>query len=186
VLNYRDLALVVALLNALLVTIVVAVWGLVYYLAYLYTGSSRSFWPITAFYAFLAVLFLYVVAWVQPNGFDADGGLTYARKQLTGAPAIAIGLLFSLPVVIAAVAYGSLYFRVKEAAARYRIGLVAGAFFLQFGWTAASSALQLNRKYPNSVAISLVGSTFAILSALAFRPPRKVRARLRIPDSGGA
>jgi hypothetical protein len=189
-LGYRDLPLAITVLNVSLLLIVAAVWGLVYYLAYVYTGSSRWFWPITAFYAVLALVFLYLLAWLNPTGFDGAGRLVFERKQLTGAPAIALGLMLTLPVVVAALGYGSLFFQVREAAARYRIGLVSGAFLLQFGWSTASTLLQLSRRYPDSLALSLVSNALGLVSAvailLAFRPPRAVRKRLGLPGTGSA
>ncbi|MHB8605552.1 MAG: hypothetical protein ACYDCK_09895 [Thermoplasmatota archaeon] len=189
VIGYQDLALSITLLNAVLLLVAVAVWGLVYYLVYLYTGNSRFFWPLTAFYVAFALALLYVVAYLDPNGFDASGTLTFTRGQLNGAPAIALGLLFSGPVIAAALAYGSLYFRVREREQKYRVGLVSGAFLVQFGWSFVSSLLQLPRRYPDSVAVSLAGNVLGILSAIAiliaFRPPRMIRERLSIPEAGG-
>src|SRR5438067_3470052 len=68
--GYRDLALAITLLNSLLLLIAAAVWGLVYYLVYLYTGSRRAFWPITVFYIGLGLVLLYLVAWLDPRGFN--------------------------------------------------------------------------------------------------------------------
>src|SRR5438270_8997866 len=48
--GYRDLAFAITLLNVLFIMIAAAVWGLVYFLVYLYTGDRRWFWPITVFY----------------------------------------------------------------------------------------------------------------------------------------
>jgi hypothetical protein len=187
--GYEDLALAVTLLNLILVLIVVGVWGLVAYLAYLYTGSSRSFWPITAFYVLLTLALLYLIAWLGPDGFDEMGRLTFQREQLSGAPAVSLGLLFSLPVVIAALAYGSLFFRIREPTPRYRIGLVAGAFLLQFGWSTLSSILQLPQRYPDSLTLALVSNALGIVSAvcilLAFRPPESIQRRLRHAETGG-
>lgn len=188
--GYQNLALATALTYAVLALIAVAVWGLVYYLVYLYTGNPKWFWPITAFYVALAFALLYLVAWLDPNGFDAAGRLTYANKQLGPAPSIALGLAFSGPVVLSALGYGSLFFQAREPAARYRIALVSGAFLVQFGWSLTSSMLQLSRRFPDSVALPLIGSGLALLAAaaivLAFRPPRRVLARLSALPEGGA
>lgn len=188
VFGYRDLALEISLLDVLLLMIVAAVWGLVYYLVYLYTGSARAFWPITAFYVALAFALLYLVAYLHPIGFNADGSIQYERASVARGPTVGVGIMFSLPVVIAALAYGSLYFRVHEPAPRYRIGLVAGGFVLQFGWSVTSSALQLPQRYPDSPVLPLVGNVLGIVAALAvllaFRPPRPIRERLHM-DVGG-
>jgi hypothetical protein len=185
----RDLAFTVTLVNVILVLLCIALWGLMYYLVYLYTGSTRSFWPLTIGYAVLAVAFLYLIAWADPTGFDATGQLTTQRK-LTGAPGIALGLLISVPIILAALAYGSLYFRVHERAPRYRIGMVAGAFLFQFGWSAVSTILELQTKYPTSIPLQVLQDAIAvgvpILIVLAFRPPKAVRKRLGLVESGGA
>ncbi|MFA5862003.1 MAG: hypothetical protein WDA16_09955 [Candidatus Thermoplasmatota archaeon] len=189
IVGYRNLAFSVSLLNALLVLIVVAAWGLVYYLVYLYSGNPRWFWPLTAFYVLLAFGLLYLVAWLNPNGFKESGALSFEREQLTGAPQIGIGLLFSLPVVIAALAYGSLFFQVEGAAAKYRIGLVSGGFILQFGWSTLSSLLQLSQRYPEADWLPLVSNVLGVVAALcvliAFRPPRALRQRFGLPEPGG-
>lgn len=180
-LGHRDLALATTLMNALFTLIAVAVWGLVYYLVYLYTGTPRWFWPITGFYVALAFSLLYLIAWLDPNGFDAAGRLTFTKEGLDVGPSIALSLAFSGPVLLSALGYGSLYFQAREPAARYRIALVSGAFLAQFGWSLASGLLQLSRRFPDSVALLLVGSAFPLLAAvailLAFRPPQRVRER---------
>lgn len=189
-LGYENLPLAVTILNAVFMLIVAAVWGLVYYLAYLYTGSRRIFWPITAFYVGLAFVLLFLIAWLHPVGFDATGRVSYEREALPGGTGVVLGLFFSGPVVLAALAYGSLFFRVKEAAARYRVGMVSGAFLLQFGWSLVSSMLQLNRRYPNSATLSFISSAIAVLAAIAilmaFKPPRIVRERLAAVAAGGS
>ena len=45
--GFEDLALSVTILNVIFLLLIGAVWGLVYYLAFLYTGDSRAFWPIS-------------------------------------------------------------------------------------------------------------------------------------------
>lgn len=190
VFGYENIALSVTLLNAILILIVIAIWGLVYYLVYLYTGSRKSFWPLAVFYAILGFLLLFLVAYLAPNGYGPEGQLTYTREQLSGAPSVTIGLLFSLPVVIAAIAYGSLFFRVKNVLAKYRIGLVSAAFLLQFGWSALSAVLQLSARYPNSIWLSLLSNALGAIAAvaviMAFHPPRPVRRRFKLLEAEGA
>jgi hypothetical protein len=188
VLGYRDLALAVTLLNALLLLIVVAIWGLVYYLVYLYTGNARWFWPLTVAYGTLAVGLLYLIAWADPTGFEADGTL-HLEHELVGPPAVAFGLLFSLPIVVAALAYGSLFFRVADRGPRYRIAMVAGAFLFQFGWSTVSNVTGISRTYRGALWLQLLSDVITVLVAvvvvMAFRPPRAIRQRLGLPEPGG-
>jgi hypothetical protein len=179
--GYENLALSITLLNLLLILIVVAAWGLAYYLTYLYTGNPRWFWPITAFYVVLGILLLYAIAWLNPVGFDATGRLAYEHESLPRAPAMGISLLFSLPILTAALAYGSLFFRVNTTEARYRIAMVSGGFILQFGWSLVSGLLQLSRRFPDAAWLPFISNAFGIIAAiavlLAFRPPRMLRER---------
>lgn len=111
--GFRDLATVVTL-NVILILYAIAVGALVYFLLFLYTGSERVFWPIVSAYLLLAITLLYLVAWMQPTGFeDSARGTLIDTREPTGLPAFAFGLLFSLPVVIAALGYGSLYLRTQ-------------------------------------------------------------------------
>ena len=185
----RDLALVVTLLNLLLLLIAVALGALVYFLVYLYTGSQRAFWPIAVGYSILGVAMLYLVAWMQPTGFDeakGAGELVYTRR-LEGFAAILFGLVVSGPVLLATIGYGSLYFRATLRAQRLRIATIAGAFVVWFGWSLVSGVLQLQEKHPNSRPLFVVNSALSVgvplVVTLAYRPPRWIRERL---DEGAA
>lgn len=182
--GYRDLALAVTMINSLVILISVALAALVYFLLYLYTGSRRALWPVVVAYGFLAIGLLYLIAWMQPVGFDeakGAGELAYVR-DLSGAPAIALGLAISGPVLVAALGYGSLYFRTKLRPQRFRIAVVAGSFIAWFGWSAVSAALQLQDRFPRSAWLFAINSALAIgvplVITTAYHPPRWVRERL--------
>ncbi|MEA3198724.1 MAG: hypothetical protein QOE90_152 [Thermoplasmata archaeon] len=181
--GYRDLAMVTTVINVLLFLIAAAIGGLVYYLVYLYTGNPRWFWPIVTFYLALGLAMLYLIAWLDPIGYDESSStlqLTY-RNQLGATPSIALGLVLALPVVLAALGYGSLYFRARDPPQRFRVGLVAGSFLGWFGWSSVSTVLQLQQRFPDSVGLATLNAVIAIaaplLVILAFRPPRWIRAR---------
>lgn len=189
--GYRDLAMVVTVLNVLLFLIALAIGWLVYYLVYLYTGSARAYWPIMGFYTILGIALLYLIAWMDPQGYDETSPtlqLNYAH-QLTGSPSILLGLVLSIPVVLAALGYGSLFFRTSEPEQRLRVGLVAGSFLVWFGWSSISTILQLQRRHPDSVALATANAAIAvvapILVILAFRPPAWIRGRRPRPHLGG-
>lgn len=182
--GYADLPMSMVLIEVVLVLLCLALWGLLGYLLYLYTGSHRWFAPLGVGYALLAASLLYLIAWMDPSGFKEGGfsvQLDYAREP-SPRTSLLLGLLFAVPVVAAAVAYGSLWFRVKEPEPRYRIGMVAGAFLGWFGWSIVSTVLQLQRRFPDSVPLYVWNQALALLVPLvivmAFRPPAWVRARI--------
>lgn len=183
-LDLVTLPIAIAYIDILLVLVCVALFGLLGYLLYLYTGSRKGFFPLGIAYAALAIGLFYLIAWMQPTGFKTGGiglQLDYAR-QPPDIVSLAVGFLISIPILGAALLYGSLYFRVKTPEPRYRIALVASAFLFWFGWSAISTALALPRRFPDSVALYVWNSAIAILVPLvivmAFRPPKWVRARL--------
>lgn len=185
----RDLIVAVALLEALLVLICVALWGLMGFLLYVYTGTNRWLTALAVFYGLLAVGFLWLIEWMSPTGFKEPTGTDLAfENQLGDSGSIVVGLLFSVPIFAGALAYASLAFRVRGPAPRYRIGMVAGAFLVQFGWSIVSATLGLARKYPDSVALLVVQQAIAIavpiFVILAYRPPAWIRHRLEAASAG--
>jgi hypothetical protein len=176
--GYQDLTLIVTVLDLVFLLLVAAIWGLVYYLVYLYTGSSRPFWPLAFAYGSLAAGLLYLLAWLDPSGFNANGTLATARV-LPPAVGVALGLVLALPIVVAAVAYGSLYFRVDGRAQRFRIAIVAGSFLAWFLWSTVSSLLQLSTR---SASDATLRSTLAVVNAaIALAVPVLVVLAYKLP-----
>lgn len=181
-----SLALMITYLYVAILVIVVALWALLYYLVYVYTGNRRWFAPITAGYVVLALVLVYAIAWLNPVSVSTSGlglSLDYER-ELPRAATIILGLAISGPALAAAVLYGSLYFQATGRTEKFRIGLVSGSFVLWFGWSVLSTALQLNQRYPDSVALQVVGRTIGVLAAvvvlMAYRPPAFLRRRWHV------
>lgn len=142
-----------------LTCIVLMVWGLVYYLAYLFTGRQRLFRPLAAFYALSWVAFLALVLYLRPIGVTLgpySGAVAYARQPPAAAEAW-VALFFLLPPLLAAIAYGFFAFRVKDASHRYRILAVSIGIFVWF-----TSALVLNGARPTSDVPILVGKALGL------------------------
>lgn len=164
------------------VPLVAALWGLVYYLLYVYLGRRSLLWPVTVFHAILLLGFLYLVVWLQPTAVevrDFGVGFTYAR-ELQGA-LVSVALFGILgPALLASVGYGSLLFRTTDRTARYRIGMVSGAFLLWFGTSALSSPLGFSTWYWWPVAARVVGLVSTLLVLAAYVPPRPLAKALGI------
>lgn len=186
-----DLALAIAWIDFVLILLCVALWALLGFLLYLYTGSRKWFLPLGFAYAVLAFLLLWFIAWLEPTGLKNSGlgvQFDYAREAPDWMSTL-LGLTISVPIVLAALGYGSLYFRIHERLPRYRIAMVAGAFLVWFGWSILSTLLDLNDRFRDSWGLYGWNQAIAILVPvvilMAYRPPAWVRARLGIATSEG-
>jgi hypothetical protein len=177
----------VALSFAGVVPLVLLLWGLTYYLAFIYTGRQRLFVPITIFYAVLLAAFAYLLWWLQPRGVDVDKwsvGLQNAREGQIGGPLIA-GILFSIlgPILLLSVGYATLYFRTDDKTARYRIALVSGAFILLFGSALLRATVPALKDWVDwPVASRVIGLVSTLMVLAAYKPPRPLRERMGIRE----
>lgn len=162
--------------------LVAALWGLLDYLLYIYTGSPRWRGVTMAAHAALGVFFVALVAWMGPRSVTASDwtvGLAYARPLEGPLLVLALGLIL-VPTLLAAGAYLTLAFRVKDRTARYRIAMVSGAFLLWFGSAAVASAFRWSDWYWWPLAARGVALLATLLILAAYRPPRAVREALEV------
>jgi hypothetical protein len=185
-LGYRDLPLFITFINVVLLVIVLALWGLVGYLLYLYTGHQRWFWPLTIGYAVLAIAIIYLIAWIEPVGLKEtqSGIMIDAKRELAPPFSTAFAILISGPIVAAAIAYGSLFFRTKEPGPRFRIAMVASSFIGWFGWSLAASLTGFSQAHQGELWYTALSSTISLVAPslilLAYRPPGWIRQRLHL------
>jgi hypothetical protein len=158
--------------------ICLALWGLLYYLLYLFTGN-RAWLPILSiFYIFVYVLVLYFVQVSQPIGVKHDewsAQLEYANQQ-DSPISIALVLFIIAPQILAGLAYFSLFFRVRERAQRFRIAIVSWSIV---AWFSSSLVVAFSPELQTSdgwqVTSRLIGLTAASLIVMAYRPPRGIQ-----------
>jgi len=168
-----------------------ALWGLLTYLVYVYTGRNRS-WLLAGFYiAFIALLFLLLFLF-QPTGViigDWQVAMEYSNPPV-GAPAFAFALSFilliGLPPVIASIGMFLLFLRIQERSAKYRAGLVSLGIFMLFGLAIIVPLLL----YPfgfrtNQIAwwplgVRLTGILALALIYFAYFPPAFVQKWLKV------
>lgn len=165
-----------------LLPLVLALWGLLYYLLFIYTGDRRLLVPLGLMHAGIFGYFTWVVAWLRPVGVSSTAWsavLEYER-DLSG-PVLAITLALLLgPVIVGSFAYGTLFFRTRDRTSRYRIGLVAIAFLGWFGSSILGTALELNQLEYWPLASQLIGFGATLLVIAAYRPPTAVRRWLDV------
>jgi hypothetical protein len=185
-----DLRLHAALAYLGLPLLALALWGLVYYLLFIYTGTARWRRASMAGHAALGAFLVGLVAWMRPEGVTAGdwtAPLAYAHT-LEGPLLLAVATLLLAPVLAVASSYLSLALWVDDRIARARILTVSGAFLLWFGSAALASGFGWTGWYwwPLVARGIALGSTLLVL--LAYQPafPGLVRGRaLQGPPPGG-
>lgn len=162
-----------------LLLLCLALWGLLYYLVYLLTGSRRSFAAITVFYAALFVSYVYLVTAARPQGVTVEGSrivVDYARELAPGVTLFFLATLLG-PQLVASIGYFRLFFKVDDRTARYRIGLVSSTIFTWFLSSAVGAATEATTSDWWLLASSLIALAASLLILAAYLPPRWVRDR---------
>lgn len=166
------------------------VWGLFYYLAYLFSGSSRIRWWSAGFYGAVYVIFIALISLSDPSGVSAgawDVSVEYAA-EVPAFAALLVLVLLVLPVLGGAVAYGSLFLRVKEPLQRYRIAVVSLSLALWFAGPIGAQLMGIAQSEGWAIASRFIGLLAATAILLAYRPPANIARRLasKASTTGGA
>lgn len=180
-LGRTDLTLFVTFTYLNILVICIALWGLVYYLVYLFTGSSRALVPLTGFYIAYYIFLVYYITASGPMGVNVGRWTTSIRYEnpLTGPlfTLLVLGLL--LPQILGALAYGTLYFRVREPTQRYRVALVSLSILVWFGAALVQASFstpgQQNDTWP--IISRFIALAAALTILMAYVPPQWVRRK---------
>ncbi len=161
-----------------IVVISAALWGLICYLYFLYTGRSGIL-PITILYMLEFGLLVYYISASGPNGVSVtygSVGLTYS-SAFVGPIVIVAVLILVIPEFVAGFAYLRLFFRARDRTVRYRIALVSGGllgwFFLDFVDIGSRSGGNLLALFAGQVLLIVA----ALVVLMAYYPPRFIRSR---------
>jgi hypothetical protein len=182
VFGMSNLAVYVALAQLNILVICVALWGLLFYLVYLYTGKRNLAVPIAIFYL---IVFVFLVAYVftlQPVGFAVEDGRAVVQyaNEVSPAYTLALTLILLLPQLLASLGYFSFFFRVRERAQKYRVLLVSISVFVWFGSPLLASLLSLSNLSWWPLASRLITLLAAIAIYWAYYPPQFIQSRLRV------
>src|SRR5574341_96441 len=106
-----------------ILVICIALWGLLYYLIYLFTGNNQWLLPLAVFYTIYYVSLVYYITASIPEDINITPWRTTLayRAPLTGPFFGMLIVLLLLPQIIGGLAYFTLYFRVPEVTQKYRI-----------------------------------------------------------------
>jgi len=160
----------------------VALFGLMYYLLYLFTGNRRLLVPLTLFYiAYYGFLVYYVLA-SEPVSVSVDrwrAALVY-QNEIRGPLFLAALLLLVLPQIIGSLAYFTLYFRMKNPTQKYRVLLVSWSIIIWFLSAFLASISGLSQFDWWQVASRLIGLSAAIMIRFAYQPPLWIKQRYNV------
>lgn len=165
-----------------LLVICLALWGLLYYLIYLFTGKSQSLVPLAVFYVIYYALLIYYITASVPQGIQLerwDASLEYQAPQRGPFFGVVIILLL-LPQILGGLAYFTLYFQMKEATQKYRILLVSWSIIIWFLSSLFAIIGGLSDQDWWQIASRLIGLTAALTILMAYQPPTWLKQRYGI------
>jgi hypothetical protein len=164
----------------------VALYGLVFYLLYLYTGNRGLLAPLSVFYIAYYILLVYYVEASNPIGVAvARWRATLVYQHQIEGPLFQIAILLLLfPPIIGGLAYFMLYFRVKPVTQKYRILLVSWSIIIWFLSTFLASITGFSQYDWWQVVSRLIGLGAALLIMLAYQPPLWVKRRFKVNSIG--
>lgn len=180
--NIASLPFFVVLTYVNLLLICIALWGLLYYLVYLFTGSQRILVPLTIFYVLYYILLVYYITASSPARVEItrwSARLVYA-DPITGPFFSLVLVLLVFPQILASLAYFTLFFRLREATQRYRVLLVSWCIILWFGSAFLASVSGLSQQDWWQIASRLIGLGAALGILSAYFPPGVIRRRFGI------
>jgi hypothetical protein len=177
-----DLPLFVTATYINILVICLALWGLLYYLIYLYTGNRNSLVLLAVFYLVFYILLVYYINASSPDGVTVErwtAGVAYGSAP-AGIFITLLIVLLLLPPLIGGFAYFLLYFRVTEITQRYRILLVSWSIILWFLSPLAAMAGGLSQEDWWQLVSRLIGLAAAATILMAYLPPRWLKQRYGI------
>ena len=165
-----------------LLVICIALWGLLYYLIYLFTGNSRVLVPLAIFYIIYYVLLVYYITASNPESISVGRWRTTLSYHniLTGPLFVILIVLLLLPQIIGGFVYFTLYFRVREVTQKYRILLVSWSIIIWFLSPFVAIVGGLAQQDWWQLASRLIGLAAALTILMAYLPPRWLKQRYGI------
>jgi hypothetical protein len=170
----------ITIINGL--TTCAALFGLMFYLLYLYTGKSNLIWPTGIFYFFFYGLIVYIMEAMNPIGVKVNRWNTSLQYENTiPGPVLVIALaLLVFPEIIGSLAYFMLFFQVKIKSQKYRILLVSWSIIIWFLSSFLVSISGLSQQDWWQIASRLIGLGAALTILFAYQPPSWIKRRFGV------
>jgi hypothetical protein len=165
-----------------ILVICLALWGLLYYLIYLFTGNRRLLPPLAVFYMIYYILLVYYITASIPGNVNVgrwSTTLTY-RVPLTGPFFVILLVFLLLPQIIGGFAYFTLYFRVTDVTQKYRVLLVSLSIIVWFLSPLIALSGGVAQQDWWQFASRFIGLAAALIILMAYLPPRWLKQRYGI------
>jgi hypothetical protein len=165
-----------------LLAICAALYGLIYYLVYLFTGNRKVLVPLTMAYIVYYALLMYYVNLSMPISVSVgrwSAALQY-EHQPTGPFVTLILVLLVFPQIIGSLAYFTLFFRVKEATQKYRVALVSWSIIIWFLSAFIASIAGLSQYDWWQILSRLIGLGATLTILMAYQPINWIKNRLGV------
>ncbi|MCL4563004.1 MAG: hypothetical protein M1281_20620 [Chloroflexi bacterium] len=181
-LGITNLPIFLTFTQANLLSACAALYGLMYYLLYLFTGNRKVLPPLTIFYILYYLLLTYYFNWSIPLRVDVgkwSAQLVYQNQQAGFLYAFAFVLLVC-PQIFGSLAYFTLFFRAREITQKYRIALVSGSIFIVFVGPVLASIFRWSQYDWWQIAGRLIGLGATATILLAYWPMRWIKQRFGV------
>jgi hypothetical protein len=153
---------------------------LLHFLVFVYTGWQRAWVGVAVFYAGCFAALLHLLLWADPVGLreGATGPQLVFAHDLQDNPYVRVlGVVLTLPIVAATVAYATLFFRDRDPTVRYRVALTSVSLAVWFVFPLANTLAGTRPSLALAAASRLIGLLGAAGVYLAYHPPAAVRRR---------
>lgn len=164
----------------------IALWGLVYYLIYLFTGNRRALVPLSIFYMIYYILLVYYYTASVPSSVEIGRwNITLAYdNQLSGPFFVLLATLLLLPQIIGSLAYFTLYFRVSDVTQKYRVLLVSWSIIFWFLTPVIALVGGVMDEDWWQIISRMISLGTALVILMAYLPPRWVKERYGVISLG--
>lgn len=182
-LRHLRLPMAIALQFLSLTAVCIALWALLYYMTFLFTGNRAFFWPLAILYTGFDAWLLQAVASWGPAALHISGwqvSLVYGDPA-RGSALILLGALLLGPQILTALALYGLSVRLPRGAPRRRVIVVATGILFWFGSALTGSATGIHSSEMWSALQQVIGMGVATAILLVYRPAAKAREN---PTSG--
>lgn len=181
-LGIANLALFLTFLQLSLVAICVGLYGLLYYLLYLFTGNRNLLKPLSLFYILYFAVLLFYTNFRNPMGiiFERWNVTIEYQKAAEGPFFLLVLLLLIFPQIIGSLAYFTLFFRMEAATQKYRIALVSWSIITWFGASFLASISGIGEQDWWQITSRLLGMAAALTILMAYEPLPWIKQRLGV------